>query len=214
MHERSDEHIDMEAVAARLHHGVRYFEPLRLLRETFEVGEEEALERLAELFGYDTPEALPHPKSRYDLRVDERIVAWYGLELVVFAFAHQAARLGFGHAYYVPDVNPFLMDLDRFAEPRAGFVLPFPVGTVARWEKKIEVPFARLVVGVDDAAVAVGVWYVDCGKAVDWVFHGISGDTAGSFERKVRAARGLRIPFGDEDEMARVAERDCAKALE
>lgn len=206
--ERGDS-IDMKAVAARLHHEVRYLEPLRLLREVFEVGEEEVLERLAELFGYDGPEALPRPKSRYDLEVDERIVAWYGLELLVFAFAHQAARLGFGHVYYVPDVNPFLMDVDRLAEPRAGFVLPFPVGVAARWEKKVEVPFARLVIGVDDAAVAVGVWYVDCGEAVDWVFHGISGDKADSFERKVRAAHGLRIPFGDEGEMIKIAERVC-----
>lgn len=213
MREASNEHIDMEAVAARLHHEVRYFEPLRLLREAFEVSEEEVLERLAEIFGYDSPEALPRPKSRYDLGVDERIVAWFGLELVVFAFAHQAARLGFGHAYCVPDVNPFLMDVDRFAEPRAGFVLPFPVGTVARWEKKIEVPFARLVISVDDAAVALGVWYIDCDGEVDWIFHGMSGDKVHSFERKVRTHHGLRIPFADEGEMASVAEWDCAKAL-
>lgn len=205
----SDSAINLEDVAARLHHDVRYLESLRLLREGFEVSEEEVLERLATLFGYDGPEALPRPKSRYDLEVDERILAWYGLELMVFAFAHQAARLGFGHAYYVPDVNPFLMDLDRFEEPRAGFVFPFPVGTSERWKKKVEVPFACLVIGVDDIAVALGVWYIDCREAVDWVFHGISGDKAASFERKVRAHRGLRIPFGDEDEMARVAERVC-----
>ena len=201
--------VDLKLITARLHHDVRYLEPLRLLRESFEVSEGEVLERLAALFGYEGPDELPAPKSRHDLDLDERIVAWYGLELIVFAFAHQAARLGRGHAYYVPDVNPFLMDPDRFDGPRAGFVLPFPVGTSERWKKKIEVPFARLVVGVDDTAVALGVWYIDCGATVDWVFHGINGDKTSSFERKVRKHHGLRIPFADEDEMVRIAERVC-----
>ena len=209
MSNTNDGSIDMGAVVARLHHDVRYLEPLRLLRESFEVDEGDVLERLANLFGYGGPDELPAPKSRYELDLDERIVAWYGLELIVFAFAHQAARLGRGHAYYVPDVNPFLIDLDRFKEPRAGFVLPFPVGTAERWKKEIEVPFARLVIGVDDTAVALGVWYIDCGETADWVFHGISGDKASSFERKVRKHRGLRIPFADEDEMVRIAERVC-----
>ncbi|WP_457637912.1 hypothetical protein [Oceanithermus sp.] len=72
----SGDYINLEAVAARLHHEVRNLEPMRQLREAYEVDEEEMLERLAALFGYESAARLPAPKSEYDIEVDEQIVAW------------------------------------------------------------------------------------------------------------------------------------------
>ncbi|ADR37833.1 hypothetical protein Ocepr_2385 (plasmid) [Oceanithermus profundus DSM 14977] len=210
MDKEKDDFIDMGAVAARLHHEVRYLEAMRLLRETFEVDEEEMLERLAALFGYESAGRLPAPKSKYDLEVDEQIVAWYGLELLVFTFAHPSARKGHTPAYYVPDVNPFLMDLDRLDEPTPGFVLAFPLKKTEVYKKEFNLPLLRVSLSKMEDALAVGVWFIRCDESeVDWIFHGISGETSGALEKKVREHGGIRIPRGNEDEMVKIAERVC-----
>lgn len=204
-----DNAISLEHVVARLHHDIRYFEPMLRLRESYGVSEGEALGRLASLYGYKGPEALPRPKSRYDLRVDERVVAWCGLEYVVFAFAHQIARLERSAAYYVTNVNPFLMGLDHLEEPRSGFVIPLSIGKVERRLGGTEFPFVRTIFPGGGIQVVVGVWCIECAGGSRWVFHGISGDEAGSFEQKVRTGHTFRIAFADETEMSRVAERFC-----
>ena len=60
----------------------------------------------------------------------------YDLELIVFAFAHQVTRLWREHAHYVSDVNPFIVGLDRFDEPRDGHSHS-PVGTTQHWRKDV-----------------------------------------------------------------------------
>jgi len=204
------DYIDLEAVTARLHHEVRHLEPVRLLREAFEVSEEEMLERLAALFGYEGAGALPAPKAKGEVEIDEQIVAWYGFELTVFTFAHQSARKGHTPAYYAPDVNPFLMDLDRFDEPTPGFVLPFPLNRAGTYEKEFRLPLLRASFSKMEDAYAVGVWVIRCDESeVYWTFHGISGETSGTLEKKVREHGGIRIPRADEDEMVKIAERVC-----
>jgi len=210
MNETNDERIDLGAVTARLHHGVRYLEPVRLLRGDFEVSEGEMLERLAALFGYEGAGALPAPKAKGEVEIDEQIVAWYGLDLTVFTFAHRSARKGHTPAYYVPDVNPFLMDLDRFDEPTPGFVLPFPLKRAEIYEKEFRLPLLRASFSKMEDAYAVGVWVIRCDESeVYWAFHGISGETSATLEKKVREHGGIRIPRADEHEMVKIAERVC-----
>ena len=195
MSKEGDDSIDMKGEAARLHHEVRYLEAMRLLREAFEVDEGEMLERLAALFGYESVDGPLAPKAEGEVEVDEQIVAWYGLESPVFAFAHPSARKGHTPAYHVPDVNPFLMDLDRLDEPTPGFVLALPLKRAEAYKKEFQLPLLRASLWKMEDALAMGVWFIRCGESeVYWVFHGISGETSGTLEKKVREHGGSISP--------------------
>lgn len=62
MSKQKDDFIDMKAVAARLHHEVCYLEAMCLMRNVLKASEEEMLQRLAALFGYDDVDA-PQPTT-------------------------------------------------------------------------------------------------------------------------------------------------------
>ena len=210
MDETNDDKVDMNAVAARLHHEVRHFEPVRLLRDVLKVGEEEMLQRLAALFGYDDVEELPAPKTGGEIEIDEQIVAWFMLELMVFTFAHQSVRLGHTPAYYVPDVNPFLMELDRCDESMPGFLLSLPLKRAEVFKKEYQLPFLRMSLSKMEDSLAVGVWVIRCDEPeVYWTFRGVSGGTSGALAKKVREHGGRRIPRADEEKMVELAEMLC-----
>jgi len=213
MDEANNGYINMEHITARLHHEVRYLEPMRLLRANFKVSEEEMLWRLAALFGYESLEDLPAPKSEYELKVNEEHVTWFLLELMVFTFAHQSARLGYTPAYFVPDVNPFLFDMDRFEKPMPGFILPFPIGHTERWSKTANLGFARASFSALENAFALGVWYIPCDENGGWVFHAIGGERGSALREKVKRHGGVLIPKADEDKMVEIMERVCKERL-
>ncbi|WP_457637913.1 hypothetical protein [Oceanithermus sp.] len=104
------------------------------------------------------------------------------------------------------------MDLDRPDGPTPGFVLPFPLKRAEVYKKEFQLPLLRVSFSKMEDAFAVGVWFIRCDESeVYWVFHGISGETSATLEKKVREHGGIRIPKGSEGKMVEVAEEVCGK---